>query len=95
MSIMKESFLATLRSLRDKQLQQFDEENKQELHDTIVAALDAAADLRNSCSHGLDDLEDAYSDFISTMETFKEPRLARRGLENKWNNIITYAETNL
>lgn len=95
MSIMQESFLNTLRSLRDKQLKQFDEDNQQDLHDTKVAALDAAADLRSSCNLGLDDLEDACSDFVSTMEAFNELRLARKELESKWNNIIIFAEGNL
>lgn len=95
MNEMKASFLNTLRSLRDAQLRLWDEENANDLNDAELTARDSAAEVRNSSGYGLDELEDVCSDFISNMETFNELRLARKDLENKWNNIIVFAEQNL
>lgn len=93
MNLIKESFLATLRTMRDAELKTWDNENNHELHELRTVVDDAKKELGQYTS--ISDSESAARDFIEAIDNWEGTLEARKEIEIRWGKVISYAEANL
>lgn len=94
MSLIKTSFVATLESLKIKELTEWDNEHKETLDGLEEAAEDARADLAMN-HRNVPEAEDSARNLIDAIDKRNQLASDRKQIERRWKEVMNYAEGNL